>query len=515
MEKVWFVFNQDHHTGPFSSEEMFRMFYDDVIGQQSLVWKEGLGGWEPLSQVRELYSIIDSSETPVESDDFIPIYELDEKIDKLDETLLEEKFLASEVSNVTPPLQPLQITASETSIPIEKIELPHTVDKLGEPAVVPENIIIPLPQTSLSTTFPDESFQDESLIESKLENALLAPNKYVRRKQIIAAFAIIVLVVVTWWIVPSGQKIREFQGLTVDDHMRLKETITMKKGFQVNLALQDEQKSLWMTANQDGNYLIHLTLQSIKNKILSEEEAVFFSKAVLNNHIARFEQLEIIKGKKFIPGYYDAEIYVHELGLMPTLKQFLKQIPYFETYFSDYERSFKIKKTVLLQGWSPSKFSKLLEDYITQRDSNKQRPLLELRESYSTLLGLMDQIAIIFNKVITSSTKSKTFLDDFNRAYANNISPVFQGIMNENKKIHDDISDISQPRKNMYNEFLTIGKEMGGIVADIVVKTQKFNNLTTSTKATLIEDLREKLGRQRIIVNRHIAYLDKQTGKAE
>jgi len=505
MEKVWFVFNQDHHTGPFSSEEMFRMFYDDIIGQQSLVWKEGLGGWEPLSQVRELYSIIDSSDTPVESDDFIPIYELDERVDDLEETLQEEKLPASEESIVTPPLQPLQMTISEDIIPDEKIELQNAEVNAAEPVVVPE----------CTTTPVVVNFQDELLIEPVLENDLLTPNKYTRSKQIIAALAIIVLVMVTWVLIPTGQKIREFQGLTVDDHMRLKETITMKKGFQVNLALQDEQKSLWMTANKDGNYLIHLTLQSIKNKILSEEEAVFLSKAVLNNHIARFEQLEIVKGKKFIPGYYEAEIYVHELGLMPTLKQFLKKIKYFDAYFADYERSFKIKKTVLLQGWSPSKFSKLLEDYITQRDSNKQRPLLELRESYRTLLGLMDQILIIFNKVITSSTKSKTFLDDFNRAYANNVSPVFQGIMNDNKKIHDDISDISQTRKNMYNEFLTTGKEMGGIVADIVVKTQKFNNLTTSTKAMLIKDLQEKLNRQRDMVNRHISYLDKQTGKAE
>jgi len=235
----------------------------------------------------------------------------------------------------------------------------------------------------------------------------------------------------------------------------------------------------------------------------------------VHNHLARFDQLEVVKGKKFIPGYYEAEIYVHELGLMPTLKQFFKNIKYFETYFMDYERSFKIKKTVLLQGWSPSKFGKLLEDYVTQRENHKQRPLLELLESYSTLLGLMDQISNIFNKVITSSKKSKTFLDDFNRAYANNISPVFQGIMTENKKIHDDISDISQQRKQMYNEFLTTGKEMGGIVADIVVKTQKFNTLTDSTKTMLIKDLQEKLNRHRVLVKQHIVYLEKQTGKAE
>ena len=504
MEKVWFVFNQDHHTGPFSSEEMFRMFYDDVIGQQSLVWKEGLGGWEPLVRVRELYSIIDSSETLPVSDDIIPIYDLDERVVELDETSLEDELQSSDESEMTlsPPVElEMPVVDEIEPLVIPESPLSATEQTLGpEPEAQPEAII----------DIPHLDFQSIPDLEPVIEKVIKTPERFAFNKQMIAACAIIVLIALTWALVPPGSKIRELQGLTIDDHMRLKSTITMKKGFQVNLALQDEQKYLWMTVNRDGNYLVHLTLQSIRDKILSEEEVVLFSKAELDNHMARFDQLEIVKGKKFIPGYYEAEIYIHELGLMPILKQFFKKLKYFDAYFADYERSYKIKKTVLLQGWSPSRFNKLLEDYLAQRESHKQRPLLELRESYSTLLGLMDQISIIFKKVITANKKSKTFLDDFNRAYANTISPVFQGIMNENKKIHDDISDISQQRKNMYSEFLTIGKEMGGIVADIVVATQKFNNLTTSAKALLIKDLQDKLTSQKNMVNHHIAYLDKQ-----
>ncbi|MDH5581796.1 MAG: DUF4339 domain-containing protein, partial [Bdellovibrionales bacterium] len=48
MEKEWFIYKGDHHTGPYDIEDVHKMFLDGNVEDSDLVWKEGLSNWVSL-----------------------------------------------------------------------------------------------------------------------------------------------------------------------------------------------------------------------------------------------------------------------------------------------------------------------------------------------------------------------------------------------------------------------------------------------------------------------------------
>ena len=48
MEKEWFIYKGDHHTGPYHFEDVERMLGEGMVESSDLVWKEGLNDWVPL-----------------------------------------------------------------------------------------------------------------------------------------------------------------------------------------------------------------------------------------------------------------------------------------------------------------------------------------------------------------------------------------------------------------------------------------------------------------------------------
>ena len=58
MAKEWFVFQKDHHEGPFSSEEMEELFRAGQIKETDPVWREGQEDWEPLNSQAPLRRLL-------------------------------------------------------------------------------------------------------------------------------------------------------------------------------------------------------------------------------------------------------------------------------------------------------------------------------------------------------------------------------------------------------------------------------------------------------------------------
>ncbi len=58
MEKIWYLFLENHHKGPFSAEEIFKMFHSDQIGENGLVWRQGMAKWIHLKDCEELWQTI-------------------------------------------------------------------------------------------------------------------------------------------------------------------------------------------------------------------------------------------------------------------------------------------------------------------------------------------------------------------------------------------------------------------------------------------------------------------------
>ena len=52
MEKEWFVYQKDHHKGPFNTEDISKMFLNGDILEADFVWKEGLSDWTLIKDIK-------------------------------------------------------------------------------------------------------------------------------------------------------------------------------------------------------------------------------------------------------------------------------------------------------------------------------------------------------------------------------------------------------------------------------------------------------------------------------
>ncbi|MCO4792294.1 MAG: DUF4339 domain-containing protein [Bacteriovoracaceae bacterium] len=53
MDENWFIFKEDHHLGPFSSQKLMAMFHEQEVSENVLVWKEGFDAWLPMKECAE------------------------------------------------------------------------------------------------------------------------------------------------------------------------------------------------------------------------------------------------------------------------------------------------------------------------------------------------------------------------------------------------------------------------------------------------------------------------------
>ena len=60
--KIWFLFKDNHHIGPFTALEIKERFDRGEISSNIPVWKEGEPEWVPLANQSELASFVMPSE---------------------------------------------------------------------------------------------------------------------------------------------------------------------------------------------------------------------------------------------------------------------------------------------------------------------------------------------------------------------------------------------------------------------------------------------------------------------
>ena len=48
----WYYRHEARTEGPVPTEDILRLLRDGTLGQQSLLWREGLAQWHPLSTLR-------------------------------------------------------------------------------------------------------------------------------------------------------------------------------------------------------------------------------------------------------------------------------------------------------------------------------------------------------------------------------------------------------------------------------------------------------------------------------
>ena len=60
MTSSWWYVSNNERKGPIDDEELRRLLVDGTLSSNSLVWKQGMDGWQPARQIDELTSFLSS-----------------------------------------------------------------------------------------------------------------------------------------------------------------------------------------------------------------------------------------------------------------------------------------------------------------------------------------------------------------------------------------------------------------------------------------------------------------------
>jgi hypothetical protein len=60
MTSSWWYVSNNERKGPIDDEELRRLLVDGTLSSNSLVWKQGMEGWQPARQIDELTSFLSS-----------------------------------------------------------------------------------------------------------------------------------------------------------------------------------------------------------------------------------------------------------------------------------------------------------------------------------------------------------------------------------------------------------------------------------------------------------------------
>ena len=55
MKKIWYIFDQTYHKGPYTEEEIFTLLSKELIDKSTWVWREGMKEWLAFSECVELF----------------------------------------------------------------------------------------------------------------------------------------------------------------------------------------------------------------------------------------------------------------------------------------------------------------------------------------------------------------------------------------------------------------------------------------------------------------------------
>jgi len=58
MKAMWYALVQDEQLGPMDFDEIIDFYYKDIISSDTLLWREGLSGWLPISQIKEFKDLL-------------------------------------------------------------------------------------------------------------------------------------------------------------------------------------------------------------------------------------------------------------------------------------------------------------------------------------------------------------------------------------------------------------------------------------------------------------------------
>jgi hypothetical protein len=475
MNKEWFIFKGSHHVGPYTVAELAQFLQTGEIHEKSLVWREGAPKWESLAKVPELSQLFEQSSRIMPSHD-----SASEQPPQLPE---QKKSIVQKNG------KSVQVTlAKKAAVNIE--------DEMPPP--LPLDAIIQLKQEKTNPSLPKIPMQEFE--KTRPSTSLSSKKSTFIWSLIVSSFVAIIV-----WFALNEQtssiniKVPKVMPVYAE---KLQEIATLKTpAFAFTMALDLEGSTLYASTNKSGEILAVIKMQSLPKRILGTEETEIIVKGKIENHLGKFDRMQMIKGKQFVPGEYKISFSGRKMHFLNQHMSFLRGIDFFKKL----NTVINYETTALIFKGTPRDFEKKMIEYTDGVIQEKTKPLSDKLERHETLLSLLNQ-ALENYYLILDKIKKPSDISEFEKYYIAQVSPVVQSLVvdanelsqKQENSLQNNVVDVG----NFKNQML-IGKQIGELASDMITQTRKQSKLTTKEKLVLKENFqkRYKLLRSQIDAN--------------
>ena len=149
MEKTWFIFQEDHHLGPFSTSEIQELLEQEKISLQVPLWKEGIDDWYPLEHYTDFTETVVDEVVEVVVEEYVELALEEEEFPVLPDLPVVLNEVQVE-EHVEPPVSVAafeEFEFADEKINIVEVELPDLPDFSDLPEDHEQKEVIKAPET--------------------------------------------------------------------------------------------------------------------------------------------------------------------------------------------------------------------------------------------------------------------------------------------------------------------------------------------------------------------------------
>lgn len=469
MEKEWFVYQKDHHKGPFNTEDINRMFSAGDLLEVDFVWKEGLSDWTLIRDVKPRVLNIPREKVIQITRMFEDDEELPPDLPDLPDEAYEESFL--------PP------------IPDEEIDKPNVVSGLSER--------VELEERKVEKPFNKVIQEDEP---EKREFKLLP-----------FLFMGLVLIFLSTFLFVKEEKSAPV-SISASTKLKLEKIIKypISSGVKIRVLPFENSKGLWVATNFDGVLDLTFTLSSLPHKILSKNRIKVHGFLNTENNWGKLNEWTYDRGVKLYPGYYELSLHGVKRGWMNRVYIELKNLPLFKQipFIKDYQSEVTYKDKILMSGLVHSQFNKKLNEFWNVINRAKSFSIEKKVESYRTFDSLLDQIYYIYKSTVSRIVSTKE-MDKFELKYAKTIGPMMRALILENYHLYEKLKFKKPNDAKEYFHLFEYGKDIGEMVSNMLTHTKKIKILNPETKLILLNKYKSEINSLKLKGDYYLKNLEK------
>ncbi|PIP94142.1 MAG: hypothetical protein COW00_07970 [Bdellovibrio sp. CG12_big_fil_rev_8_21_14_0_65_39_13] len=499
-QKCWFIFNQDHHLGPFDADEIRSRFHRGELTMESQLWTEGMVGWTAYRDIEAFHKTGEKkAEQPPEPQWKKSLQEANRQLDQIEpervqkklaslprqeeiqveeelgpELKVVEEFLAlEEEEELPPPLPPLPIEEEE-AVEIHEDEVPDFLEVVPTQEEMVEDHTGEFEIQALNEEAPEETETDET-----------APHPVRWWSGMI--LMVIALVALIWFIWPK-KLVAPFNDLS--DAQRSVLTHFAKnapdKNWLFKLMVDKEKGKLFVAANKSDRAKLTVHMRGTPDKLLSLENSEMMATLDLNDYFGSSSELTLNVGTSIAYGEYQVDISGRTSGWKPRLMSLLNTWPVFKdmTFVKFYNPEVIYSGKLMIFNGSQKQLEEKLTEFSKAIENKKVMPLKDQLQSLQSMYAFHQAIKELFIDYLDRITKGKSIVG-FERKYNLEIGIPLSALILENNKRSVEAMNVDKEQSKQYDVLMRQGKELGSIAADIVTRIKKMGKLRSNDKVKL------------------------------